>query len=219
MYFKMTKFGFLQWIKVHLAGVREGYCWGALQGLPLCWHQNLRHKCWGQTKTTSKLYRMMRIEILRWCHLNGSSKLDLLRGSIWEMISGCQGFSQIINPNHLSETQPNHLLWCNQFLWRYILQRVGEDFGVVVTFDPKVKSSFRLYENFCAVTHKKILRTVLRSNFDNLSLSAANGWRLEWGRRSHKLLHWCNEVALTFLRRKIHWKGNKKKIWNKIFVS
>ena len=27
-------------------------------------------------------------------------------------------------------------------LKRYILQRVGEDFGVVVTFDPKVSSNF-----------------------------------------------------------------------------
>ena len=36
------------------------------------------------------------------------------------------------------------------FAFRYILQRVGEDFGVVVTFDPKVKSSLKLHENFCA---------------------------------------------------------------------
>ena len=28
------------------------------------------------------------------------------------------------------------------FFKRYILQRVGEDFGVVVTFDPKVSSNF-----------------------------------------------------------------------------
>ena len=31
---------------------------------------------------------------------------------------------------------------------------VGEDFGVVVTFDPKVKPAL----NFCAVTHKETMR-------------------------------------------------------------
>ena len=62
-------------------------------------------------KLASKLYRMMRIEILRWCHLNGSSKLDQLRGLIWEMIFGCQGFSQIINPNDSPKTRPDHLKW------------------------------------------------------------------------------------------------------------
>ena len=51
---------------------------------------------------------------------------------------------------------------------------MGEDFGVVVTFDPKVKSSFKLCENFCAMTHKKI-----RIVFDlvlTIFQNAANGW-------------------------------------------
>ena len=168
MYFEMTKFGFLHSIKLNCYRCTAETLWRRTTGpASMLASESQAQMPRSDKETASKLYRMMRIKILRWCHLNGSSKLDLLRGLIWEMISGCQGFSQIINPNHLSETQPNHLLWCNQFLWRYILQRVGEDFGVVVTFDPKVKSSFKLYEDFCAVTHKEIMKIVFRSNCYN----------------------------------------------------
>ena len=44
--------------------------------------------------------------------------------------------------------------WHSILTSRYILQRVGEDFGVVVTFDPKVKPAL----NICAVTHKETMR-------------------------------------------------------------
>ena len=47
-------------------------------------------------------------------------------------------------PNQIISDGSKKKLDFYQFLSRYILQRVGEDFGVVVTFDPKVKSSFKL---------------------------------------------------------------------------
>ena len=71
----------------------------------------------------------------------------------------------------------NSILAC-----RYILQRVGEDFGVVVTFDPKVKGRLKLHENICAITHNQNLNLTI-------SFNAANGGRLEWCWCSHKLLH------------------------------
>ena len=57
---------------------------------------------------TSAKYICNRKIILRWCHLNGSSKLDQRRGLIWEMTSGWQGFSQIIIP--IIHPKPNQII-------------------------------------------------------------------------------------------------------------
>ena len=92
-------------------------------------------------------------------------------------------------------------------LKRYILQRVGEDFGVVVTFDPKVSSNFIIKQ--LGVKCKLCMRLtfwstetdvfvcvfVFHSRLQTHSISA-NGGRLERSWSSYKLLYWAYEVLI-----------------------
>ena len=67
---------------------------------------------------------------------------------------------------------------------------MGEDFGVVVTFDPKVLRNF-LISGFDCMREKSPCG---KNNISN----AADGGRLEWRGSSHELLHRADEVTFHF---------------------
>ena len=177
-------------------GVRKRHRGSSLQGLPLCGHQNLWHKCWGWRQTQRnwnklKIYwdimtnwdTLKQIETSRdkltqneklkqimtkWDELAQKETKEFfslsdcfqVMPSQWEFQVGPTEGIDMGDDLWVARFSNDFLLMSLIFIWnvfissflkvklfnfclkRYILQRVGEDFGVVVTFDPKVSSNF-----------------------------------------------------------------------------
>ena len=82
---------------------------------------------------------------------------------------------------------------------------MGEDFGVVVTFDPKVLRNFLISGFDCmrekSPCYKNSQYLKCSRWWETISyniLNAADGGGLEWCRSSHELLHRANEVTFHF---------------------
>ena len=69
---------------------------------------------------------------LKWCQPNGNFKLDHAKASKWVISFGWPGKKNFQNAENSKIEIPEL-----KFVFRYLLNRVAEDFGVVISLDPK----------------------------------------------------------------------------------